>query len=310
MAIVKRRPPGDVTLLLPNKLEGVDSESVLAFRYLQSTLPQCWDFEPQLRPSMRTLFSQISNLSSDSGIVVNWSDEVSVSGEGARLLKGSKAPSGEPANHDQDAQKGRNSGLEDASQGSEVTEENGRETQGKTETQEDTKDHGPVNHRGAEADNRAILIGAYPGDYDVTNTSIGDQNQAVVKEDIDADEQGNEGRSIRDDPPTDIASSHLSSNVSTPALGKRALGIACIFALSAITYSLFRASDSWHPPGPASNRRGDFHAIANQPLSAFILPAAFFFILSLCANIFFVYVYFILRKVDSLPPRDQARPAT
>lgn len=63
MAIFEKLLPGDVNLLLLSNFKGADSESALALRFLHSSLPQCWDFEPQRRPSMRTLLSHISHLS-------------------------------------------------------------------------------------------------------------------------------------------------------------------------------------------------------------------------------------------------------
>lgn len=64
MAIAQGKPPGDISLLLLNNVETVDSDSVLASRFLHSALPPCWNFEPQNRPPISTLLSQISDLSS------------------------------------------------------------------------------------------------------------------------------------------------------------------------------------------------------------------------------------------------------
>ncbi|KAG8901763.1 hypothetical protein FRC00_004817 [Tulasnella sp. 408] len=61
MAMVNKRPPGDVNLLLPNKFEDASPESALTLQFLHSTLPHCWNFEPQLRPCTRVLLFQLSN---------------------------------------------------------------------------------------------------------------------------------------------------------------------------------------------------------------------------------------------------------
>lgn len=76
MAIAQGKLPGDITLLLPKDVERVDSESALALRFLYSTLPQCWDFDPQNRPSMCTLLSQISGLSPQTEIGANGNEDV------------------------------------------------------------------------------------------------------------------------------------------------------------------------------------------------------------------------------------------
>ncbi|KIO21818.1 hypothetical protein M407DRAFT_217538, partial [Tulasnella calospora MUT 4182] len=59
MAIYQKNLPGDVKHLLSKIPEGADSESALALRFLYSTLPQCWDFDPHKRPSISTLLSQL-----------------------------------------------------------------------------------------------------------------------------------------------------------------------------------------------------------------------------------------------------------
>ncbi|KAG8949025.1 hypothetical protein FRC04_009099 [Tulasnella sp. 424] len=53
-AIFQRKPPGDITLLPPVNMEGV---------HLEAALTRCWDFNPELRPSIGKFSSRISNVS-------------------------------------------------------------------------------------------------------------------------------------------------------------------------------------------------------------------------------------------------------
>lgn len=76
MAIVQGKFPGDITLCLPNDKERVDSDSALALRFLYSTLPQCWEFDPQNRPSICTLLSHLSGLSPQTETGVNGNKDV------------------------------------------------------------------------------------------------------------------------------------------------------------------------------------------------------------------------------------------
>lgn len=63
MAIYQKKLPGDVKLLLSRTSGEAGSESALALRFLYSTLPQCWDFNPRSRPSVSTLLTHISTSS-------------------------------------------------------------------------------------------------------------------------------------------------------------------------------------------------------------------------------------------------------
>ncbi|KAG9041839.1 hypothetical protein FS837_011688 [Tulasnella sp. UAMH 9824] len=63
-AMIHEQSPCDVNLLLPNNFGEADYDAALVLELLCSTLPQCWDFHPQRRPSMRSLISQISDPSS------------------------------------------------------------------------------------------------------------------------------------------------------------------------------------------------------------------------------------------------------
>lgn len=64
VAINNKRPPGDINQLLPGNFEEGGPKSAFVLQYLHRTLPQCWDFEPRRRPTMSTLLSHISDLSS------------------------------------------------------------------------------------------------------------------------------------------------------------------------------------------------------------------------------------------------------
>ncbi|KAG8955093.1 hypothetical protein FRC04_009550 [Tulasnella sp. 424] len=63
LAMDRKELPGDVVLLLPNDAEVRDSESALNLRFLSSTLPQCWEFNPQNRPSICALLSHLCDTS-------------------------------------------------------------------------------------------------------------------------------------------------------------------------------------------------------------------------------------------------------
>lgn len=56
--------PGNVAFLLPSNAEGGDPAPARTLRFLFSALPECWDFDPQNRPSICTLLSHLSDLSS------------------------------------------------------------------------------------------------------------------------------------------------------------------------------------------------------------------------------------------------------
>ncbi|KAG8901760.1 hypothetical protein FRC00_004814 [Tulasnella sp. 408] len=75
--MIRKQPPGDVDLMLPNNFEEVDADSISTLQSLHSILPQCWNFEPERRPRMRVL-SQICKLSTGA-------ESVSIGNEGAGL---------------------------------------------------------------------------------------------------------------------------------------------------------------------------------------------------------------------------------
>lgn len=82
VAMIQKQQPCDVNLLLPNKFEEADYDTVLALESLYSTLPRCWDLDPQRRPSINSLMSQITNPSL--GRVTTVSRTGKVSSDGSR----------------------------------------------------------------------------------------------------------------------------------------------------------------------------------------------------------------------------------
>ncbi|KAG8921590.1 hypothetical protein FRC01_000177 [Tulasnella sp. 417] len=95
MAMVRNEPPGDIASLLQNNFEGVDAKCALVLRFLHRVVPRCWNFEPQCRPSMSHLLSQISNLSSEAAGAAYWSEGGDLGGSShtATLPKGAENPS-------------------------------------------------------------------------------------------------------------------------------------------------------------------------------------------------------------------------
>ncbi|KAG9040421.1 hypothetical protein FS837_000673 [Tulasnella sp. UAMH 9824] len=108
MAIVMKQSPGDVELLYPNnfRFEEKDPSSALTLQFLHTSLPECWDFEPQDRPTMSTLLLHISN---PSAWIDWWASKKKDPShndpkEGKMAMKALKAPLGGPFAHAESAQ--------------------------------------------------------------------------------------------------------------------------------------------------------------------------------------------------------------
>ncbi|KAG9023384.1 hypothetical protein FS837_005835 [Tulasnella sp. UAMH 9824] len=307
MAIFQQRPPGNVALVLPSNFEGTDSGSALALQFLHSVIPTCWDFDPQNRPTMSTLLSQISNLSFETVNVVGANTDGSFTGsqERATFLEASKRSLGAGANDDEVPRVENQCLLENIRLPRKGAEENVKFNDEQMERQRISNIDESNNNADVQGDTRNTLANAYPEKEKVAEGNVVvDQDEIAMKKGANSDEQTNEGQGVLHDRVANITSNHPSSNISTPTLGKIALGVASIIALSVTGYGWFRTSDFLPLPDALAIRPD--HYSATQPFSTSMWPTAC--VVSLCANIYFVY--FILRKVDSLTFRDQRKPAT
>ncbi|KAG8953764.1 hypothetical protein FRC00_006164 [Tulasnella sp. 408] len=254
---------------------------------------------------MSALLSQISNPPFETVNVTGGNNgSLGCSNDGATSLEASERSLGVDANDDEVAQGENQCFLGNNHLSWEGTEENVRASHEQTEKQRINTDESR-NDVYAQGDNRSTLVNAYPEKEKVAKENMGvDQDGIAMKKGVNSDEQMNEGQGVPHDKVTNIPSNHPSSNISTPTLGKLALGVASIIALSVTGYGWFRTSDFLLLPDTVAIRPD--HYSATQHFSTSIWPSAC--MVSLCANIYFVY--FILRKVDSLAFREQGRPVT
>ncbi|KAG8916809.1 hypothetical protein FRC01_002859 [Tulasnella sp. 417] len=302
MAIAQEQPPGDIELLLPSHFVDANSESALALRFLRAVIPRCWDFEPQRRPSMSTLLSQMSNLTSEIVDALSRMEDGGLDGldTGATPVEASEISAGGRTDQDEVAQEGNQGLLEsDHLRGEEPTDENVMVDHEETEAKGATNDDEPSTNVDAQED---ILINAGSQNERVVEENVGvNRDEAAMKDGGDNEEQQHQDHGVTGDQVTNIAPNRLPFNISTPPLSKVTLGAACMIALlSTIAYQSLRTSDSLPPPDSAAAIRPDHSPdnISTQPFSTFIWPAAF--ILSVCANIYFVY--FAPRKAGSSTP--------
>lgn len=311
MAIDRKQPPGDIALLLADNFEGTDPESTLALRFLHSVIPKCWDFEPQRRPSMSTLLSQISNPSSVAMDVAgeNEGGRIGGSSDGGTSVEAPEIRS-EDADQDKVAREGNQDLLEnDNLQAEEATEENVWMDNKKTETKGGTDRDEPNNDLHAHADTRNTLTDAHAQDNQpVEETAHAGQDGTGLEERSSDNEQNSSDLGVTGYKAAGIVADQTSTKVSTPALGPIALGGACILALlSAVAYRLLQISYPSPLLGPVASHPEHSQAkISSQSLSAIIWPATF--IISIFANICFAY--FALRKTDPLASRDGEKPTT
>lgn len=242
MAISQQRPPGDAALVLPSNFEGTDSGSALALQFLHSVIPRCWDLDPQKRPTMSTLLSQISNLSFETVNVAGRNEDGSLSGshDGATSLEVSERSLRAGANDDE-VPRGDNNCLPESihllREGAEENLQVNHEQMEKQSISNTDESNNNVDAQGATGNTNAR-----PEQKKVVKENVGvDQDEIPMKKGVNSGEQTNEGQGVpHHDKVTRITSNHPSSNTSTPTLGKIALGVASIIALSVTGYGWFR----------------------------------------------------------------------
>lgn len=268
------------------------SEAALALRFLHSKLPDCWNFEPRRRPSIRDLLSQISNLSP--GAVLSPSSHEDVdpngSGEGMILLEALQTQSDERVNHDEAAQGDGKPGLEIAfSQGEKTIGTRATVDRVETGIQEGPHDDGPNSDEGTQGRNRNIRIDDHTqGDSVVEDNVEGEKDETKMKKDASNGEQRNKDQTAAEDHDRLTGIAYPPSNISTLAIGQFALGLTIILALSAIAYPLLRKSESSALPDLSALRLGHSHTtISAQSLSKWIWHIAC--IISLCANMYLIF---------------------
>lgn len=268
MAIVQEQPPGDISLLLPKNLGVMDSESALALQFLYSAVPQCWDFKPERRPSMFTLLSRISNLSSDlekaaGGTEGGGLDNLDLK---ARPAETSDTPSSGYGDQDEGSQEGK---------------------------------------QGAQHATQNTLLNGYSQNNSVVERKVEvSENEAAMRETANRDEQRNGAQSVADDKAPEVAPSRQSSDILSPTF-INVLGSVYILAISTIVYQGLRTPGSLLQAGPGGTQPDQASGNTwTQSLSTMIWPAAF--ILSLGANVYLIN--YVLRRADPTHPGAQTKP--